>query len=241
MEDKTSLARVLIADDHYLIREALRGMLSGEPDLEVVGEATNGREALELFRRLQPNLMLMDVKMPEMDGLEATRTIKEDHPEVIVLMVTAFEDLNYLLEAVRVGAAGYVLKHASRDTLLGAVRGVLDGESPLNQELAMQLLKQLAQKMKREAELAAPTSRRLPEEHPEALPPGLLTPREVDVLRLLVRGQTNREIARELSIAVSTTKNHVQHIIAKLGVSDRTQAAVRTVELGLFAAEQEEV
>jgi DNA-binding NarL/FixJ family response regulator len=230
-------ARLLIADDHPLAREGLRAMLAGEPDLEVIAEATDGEEALELCRRLSPELVLMDVQMPRMDGLEATRAIKAERPATSILVVTTHESHDYLLEAMKAGAAGYVLKEATKAQLVDAVRKVLSGESPLNPELAIRLLRQLTEKMKKEEELAASTPRRLPEERPEPLPPGLLTPREVEVLRLLAQGQTNREIARELSIALSTVKNHVQHIITKLGVSDRTQAAVRAVELGVLLSE----
>jgi len=237
MKGERSPARLLIADDHPLAREGLRAMLAGEPDLKVIGEATDGEEALELCRRLSPDLVLMDVQMPRMDGLEATRAIKAERPATCILVVTTHESHDYLLEAMKAGAAGYVLKEATKAQVVDAVRKVLSGESPLNPELAIRLLKELTEKMKIEEELAAPTPRRLPEERPEQLPPGLLTPREVEVLRLLARGQTNREIARELSIALSTVKNHVQHIITKLGVSDRTQAAVRAVELGVLVTE----
>lgn len=224
-------ARLLVADDHGLIRGALKTMLAGEPDLEVVGEAANGREALDLCRRTSPDLVLMDVRMPKMDGLEATRAIKEERPGTIVLMVTAFEDPDHLLEAIKAGAAGYVLKHASAPELLGAVRGALNGESPLNQDLAMRLLQRLA----REVEAGRPyrgskTTRR----GHEAPPAESLSPRELDVLALLAAGKTNRQIAGELHLSLSTVKGHLEHIIAKLGVSDRTQAAVRAIELGLL-------
>lgn len=230
VDEASSPTRLLVADDHDLIRGALTAMLADEPDLEVVGEARDGREALGLCRKLRPDLVLMDVRMPEMDGLTATRTIKEEGSPTIVLVITAFEDPEYLLEAVRAGAAGYVLKHASREELLGAVRGVLNGESPLNPELAMRLLRRLARETGTRG-IRVPGSN---EKRREARLPGSLTSRELDVLALLAVGKTNRGIASELHLSLSTVKGHLEHIISKLGVSDRTQAAVRAVELGLL-------
>lgn len=122
--------RLLIADDHALVRQGLRGMLEREPDIEIVGEAGNGREAVDLCRALDPTLVLMDLRMPEMDGLEATRTIKQEHPEVGVLMVTMHDNQDYMLEATKAGAAGYVLKDAPRDELIGAVRRVASPADP---------------------------------------------------------------------------------------------------------------
>ena len=141
---QTGPARLLIADDHALVREGLRTMLSGEDGIRVVAEANDGEEALSLCRRLSPDLVLMDVRMPVMDGLEATRRIKQEMPQTSVVMVTMHENPDYLFEAVKAGAAGYVLKDASGERLLGAVRRTLGGESPLNQELAMRLLVRLA-------------------------------------------------------------------------------------------------
>ncbi len=140
------VARILIADDHALVREGLRTMLSGEDGLEVIAEAQDGQQALALCRELKPDLVLMDVRMPVMDGLEATRRIKQEMPQTSVMMVTMHENPDYLFEAVKAGAAGYVLKDASGERLLGAVRRTLEGESPLNQELAMRLLARLARK-----------------------------------------------------------------------------------------------
>jgi NarL family two-component system response regulator LiaR len=222
-------ARVLIADDHRLVREGLRAVLEGEPDLEVVAEAEDGRQVLELCRTLQPDLVLMDVRMPETDGLEAARRIKEEMSSTIVIMVTMHENPDYLLEAIRAGAAGYILKDASAERLVEAVRRTLDGDSPLNQELAMRLLTRLANESESSTggALSGEKERRAP------LPEGI-TPREVEVLRFLAQGKTNPQIAQELAISRGTVKIHVQNIIAKLGVSDRTQAAARAIELGLL-------
>jgi len=224
--DRNGPTRLLIADDHELIRDGLRGMLRGEPGFEVVGEATNGREALELCRSLRPDMVLMDVRMPEMDGLEATRAIKREHPEIGVLIVTMHENPDYLFEAVKGGAAGYVLKDASRDELITAIRQVLDGELPMAPDLVARVLRRLADEAR---ERAGKPARPSPEpEHP-------LTPGEFEVLELLTQGHTNHGIARSLVVSTGTVRMHVKCVIAKLGVSDRTQAAVRAFELGIVA------
>jgi DNA-binding NarL/FixJ family response regulator len=252
---RPKVARLLIADDHALVREGLRTMLSGEDGIEVIAEANDGAQALSLCQQLLPDLVLMDVRMPVMDGLEATRRIKQQMPKTSVMMVTMHENPDYLFEAVKAGAAGYVLKDASGERLLGAVRRTLEGESPLNQELAMRLLTRLARE--RSGESAEGGSGGVSREAraeplpshsdavgseatgPEASGSGQssgavqiesLTPREVEVLRLLSQGQTNPQIAQNLLFSVSTVKAQVRSILAKLGVSDRTQAAVRAIE-----------
>ncbi len=233
MKEAALTYRIVLADDHALVREGIRGMLDGEPDLAVVGEANNGREAIEACRLLRPDLVLMDVRMPEMDGLRATRTIKQEFPLISVMMVTMHEDPDYLFEAVSEGAVGYVLKGSNRQQLVEAIRRVLSGESSLDPDLAMRFLKRLAAQEKERpiSQLARDSV------HPPHEP---LTVREVEVVRLVAEGQTNPIIARDLFISVGTVKAHVQHIIAKLGVSDRTQAAVRAAELGLLSVESEE-
>jgi DNA-binding NarL/FixJ family response regulator len=243
---RSQTARLLIADDHALVREGLRTMLSGEDGLSVIAEAHNGAEALSLCKELRPDLVLMDVRMPVMDGLEATRRIKEEMPKTSVIMVTMHENPDYLFEAVKAGAAGYVLKDASGERLLGAVRRTLEGESPLNQELAMRLLVRLARE-KKEGDSTpkiadAPVAPVAPASSEPATNSaggqaddqlGSLTSREVEVLKLLSQGQTNPQIARNLLFSVSTVKAHVRSILSKLGVSDRTQAAVRAIEFRL--------
>jgi DNA-binding NarL/FixJ family response regulator len=223
MQDEVK--RLVLADDHHLLRRGFRSLLRGEPGLEVVGEASTGLETIEISRRLEPDLVLMDVRMPEMDGITATRRIKRDQPGVSVLMVTMHENPDYLLEALDAGAAGYVLKDTPADRLINAVRRTLDGESALNQELATRLLRRLA-KEKRHRPDPRPSQHREP-------PEDGLTPRETEVLGLLTTGHTNQQIAQILSISKGTAKVHVEHIIRKLGVSDRTQAAVRAIELGV--------
>ena len=224
-------SRVLLVDDHDVIRQGFLLVLGTQPDIEVVGEASNGREAIEQARRLRPDLVLMDVTMPVMDGLEATRRIKAEMPGVCVLMFTSHEEPEYLLEAIEAGAAGYVLKGAPVSRLIGGIRRALGGDSPLDQELAARLIRGLSEKAgdaRREAP-AGGTVRRPPAEH--------LTGRELEVLGLMARGLTNPQIARELVIARPTAKTHVERVIRKLGVSDRTQAVVRAIDLGLVGTE----
>ena len=229
---RTTPARILIADDHELVRDGFRRMLGYEEDLEVVGEARDGGEAVDLCRRLNPDLVLMDVRMPKMDGLEATRTIKAEQPSVGVLVVTTYDNPDYLLEAIKAGAAGYVLKDAPNRQLTNAIRRALDGESPLNQELASQLIRRLASEAPRPARDEAPSAAEGRGAGAASLPKEL-TLRELEVLKLVALGKTNQEIAEGLFISKATAKVHVRRVIAKLGVSDRTQAVVRALELGL--------
>jgi len=193
-------------------------MLTGQRGLEVVGEAANGREVLALCRRLQPDLALIDVRMPEMDGLATCRSIKEECPATSVILITVYEKSEYLIEALKAGAAGFVLKDITQPELITSVRRVLRRESLLNSEVVVRLL----------GHLDGETSSR------EDLLPKQLSEREYEVLRLLAQGKTNPEIAQQLTISVGTVKIHVEHILAKLRVSDRTQAAVRAIELGLL-------
>ena len=221
-------ARLVLVDDHELARDGLRDMFADVPDLEIVGEAADGREALELCRRVRPDLVLMDLRMPRMDGLAATRAIKGEFPGIIVLVMTMHENPDYLLQALQAGAAGYVLKDAAQDEVLSAVGGVLSGESPLAPELAARLLRRLATEV-REPANGPPLKR----ESARITEP--LTPREIEVLELLAQGKTNRQIADDFVLSVGTVKNHVEHIIAKLGASDRTQAVVLALELGIIS------
>ena len=215
---KPGPARLVIADDHELSRAGLRAMLTGQRGLEVVGEAANGREALALCRRLQPDLALIDVRMPEMDGLATCRSIKQECPATSVILITVYEKSEYLIEALKAGAAGFLLKDITQPELITSIRRVLRRESLLNSEVVVRLL----------GHLDGETSSR------EELLPKQLSEREYEVLRLLVQGKTNPEIAQQLTISVGTVKIHVEHILAKLRVSDRTQAAVRAIELGLL-------
>jgi PAS domain S-box-containing protein len=231
LQSKTPSIRLLIADDHALVREGLQTMLASEPDLEVVGTAADGQEALELCHRLRPDLVLMDVRMPKMDGFAATRALKAEDPSTIILMLSAYADPDDLFEAVRAGAAGYVVKDTTKHDLIGAVRDALSDEHPLDQEVAMQLLQSLAGEGGQRTEISPASGKQAA----PLLEP--LTPRELEVLRLLAQGETNRQISQELVISAATVKVHVEHILAKLGVCDRTQAAVRASEFGLLTPE----
>ena len=225
--ENSALKRLLIADDHDLVRRGLRGLLRREPDLEIVGEARDGREAVELGLSLVPDLILMDVRMPGRDGLEATREIKAERPEIGILMVTMHDDPDYMLEAIKSGAAGYVLKDASWEDLTTSVRRALSGDFPMDPDVAARLLQRLARETPQQpgaAQTGAGPAGRLSD---------TLTPRELEVLQRLTYGRTNNGIAQDLTISVGTAKTHVQRVIQKLGVSDRTQAAVRAVELRL--------
>ena len=220
--------RLLIVDDHAMVRSGLRYMLSKEPDLNVVGEAADGREALDLCRGLRPDLVLMDVNLPDTDGLTVTQALKREYPDMRVVVVTVHENPDYLLRALEVGASGYILKDAPRSEVLAAVRRTLGGGTPLDPELAARLLHQMASK----------DANRPPKSggRPDKPLDEPLTAREVEVLQLLAQGRTNPQIAQDLLFSVHTVKVHVRRILAKLGVSDRTQAAVRATELGLFEA-----
>jgi two-component system, NarL family, response regulator LiaR len=213
-------ARVVIADDHELTRAGLRAVLASDSGLNLVGEATDGQEAVALVEALQPDLVLMDVRMPGLDGLEATRAIKRVSPMTSVLVLSMFEDADLLLAAVKAGAAGYVLKGATEVAIRSAIWEVLAGDLSVDQHLARKILRQMAVEQPA-AQVAPPGDR--------------LSAREHEVLGLVARGHTNREIADALIISSNTVKIHVEHILAKLEVSDRTQAAVRSIELGYIS------
>jgi DNA-binding NarL/FixJ family response regulator len=217
---RRTAARLIIADDHELTRTGLRTMINAEPGMEIAGEATNGREALDLCRRIRPDLALIDMRIPEMDGLATTRAIKAECPDTSVIITTLQENPDYLFEAVKAGAAGYLLKDATQREIVSSIRRVLRGESLSTPDLADQLLRRLTGETA-DAQGLASTSERL-------------TPREYEVLSLLVQGHTDREIARSLLVSTSTVKRHVDRIIAKLGASDRNQIAGRAIELDLI-------
>jgi DNA-binding NarL/FixJ family response regulator len=210
--------RVLIVDDSELVREGLRMALEPAPEIEIAGEAGDGGEAVELARELAPDVVLMDVRMPEVDGIEATRRIvagSENGPHILVL--TTFDLDEYVYEALRAGASGFLLKDAPEDQLLAGIRIVADGGSLFAPAVTRRLIEQF--------------SRRAPAEPPIAL--AELTPREVEVLRLLARGFSNAEIAKEFVVSEHTVKTHVAHVLQKLDLRDRVQAVVLAYESGL--------
>jgi DNA-binding NarL/FixJ family response regulator len=236
-------SRIVVCDDHPLYRSAISYTLEAQPGIEVVAEAANGQEALELCRRLRPELILMDLRMPVMDGVAATRAIREELPDTLVLVLTALDESEGLSNALEAGAAGYVLKDALAPRIAEAVRRTLAGENPLDEKVAMRLLTSLMNGKTRKEEAtewrgrpaAAPaTGAPLGEGGQSPLDNNPLTPREAEVLRLVAKGQTNQQIARTLTISTSTVKRHIRRVSAKLGVRDRVQAAVRAVELGLL-------
>ncbi len=211
----TSPIRVLIADDHAILRKGIRALLSTEPDIELVGEAGNGVEALAQAEALQPDVILMDLVMPEMDGIEATRQVTATQQGVRVLVLTSFAADDKVFPAIKAGALGYILKDTGPDDLVQAIRQVHRGEPTLEPEIARKVLFELAQPPKQ-----PPT-------------PDPLTAREMDVLRLLAQGKTNREIAEDLVLAELTVRSHVSNILGKLHLANRTQAALYALKEGL--------
>jgi len=209
--------RVMIVDDQEVVREGLRAILSTVPALEVVGVAGNGAEVVDLAARLRPDVVLMDLNMPIMNGVEATRVLKASHPEVRVLVLTTYDAEDWVLDAVRAGAAGFMLKDAPRERLIEAIHGTAAGESHVDPGVAGDLLARVAA-----AERVAPS--RVADD---------LSDRELDVLRLLGHGMTNSAIAEQLFLSEGTVRNYVSAILAKLKVEDRTQAAVLAVRHGL--------
>ena len=215
--------RVLVVDDHTIVRDGICALLALVGDIEVVGEAANGSEALRMVKELKPDVALMDIAMPIMDGLEATRRIKSQLASTSVIVLTVYDNDAYIVDAVRAGAGGYLLKDASRDLLVHTIRAVNSGGTLIKTSLLRQAI----------LSTADATGDQSKKKHIDATAPNSLTPRERDVLRLVIEGQSNKEIGRALSISEDTAKKHVQTILSKLGVSDRTQAAVKAVRAGL--------
>jgi DNA-binding NarL/FixJ family response regulator len=212
--------RVVIADDQALFREGLRTLLSTRPEVDVVGEAANGEEVVALVERLQPDVVLMDLRMPVMDGIVATTRLRDRWPAIPVLVLTTFDDDASLFGALRAGAAGYLLKDVSSDTLMAALTAAARGEAFLQSTVTGRVVAAFARLM----ESGGPKAEAL------VLP---LSPREREILALLGTGSSNKEIADRLCLAEGTVKNHVTNILTKLDVRDRTQAALRARQLGL--------
>jgi len=216
--------RVLIADDHKVVREGLAAILNAKQSIEVVGEAQNGQEAVEKARSLVPDVILMDVRMPRMGGVEATRQIKRESPHIGVIALTMYDEEHYIFDLVRAGATGYLLKDTDSEQIVVAIHAIYRGESLINPSVASKILAEfslLAQKKgKKRARL----------EHD-------LSEREITVLRLVKDGKANKEIAKSLDLSVKTVKNHVRNIFHKLQVYDRTQAAILAIRKGLIELE----
>jgi DNA-binding NarL/FixJ family response regulator len=212
--------RVVIADDHPVVREGLKSVLA-IPEIQVVGEAASGTEAVRVVRRLKPDVAILDIKMPKMDGLQALRLIKERSPETAVLMLTNYDDPAFLMSAVAGGAAGYMLKGASSQDLLDLVLAMGDGEDVMKPENLLRVLQGLAETQEGfylSARRADPS----------------LSTREMDILRLLAEGHKNQEMARVLGVSIATVKSHLYHLFKKIGVSDRTQAVLWATRNGLI-------
>ncbi len=205
--------RVLIVDDHSVVLEGLRMFLTRDPDLEVVGEAADGAEAIQQARLLRPNVVVMDLLMPVLDGIAATRAIRNELPETEVLALTSVLESASVVEAIRAGAIGYLLKDTQAAELRAAIKVAAAGQVHLSPQASAYLLGAV----------------RVPER------PEPLTPREMDVLRLLAQGQSNKEIARALHLVEETVKDHMRHILAKLGVQSRTQAVLAAIRLGIVS------
>ena len=216
------MIRVLIVDDQAIVRQGLRSMLEPEPDIEVVAEAEDGQQALELVNRHAPDVVLMDVRMPTMDGLTALERIKNLAPQTSVIMATLYDNPEYLFRAISAGASGYILKDARREDVIRSVRAIREGGAIIACSLMPQLLQRVAE-----------TVRPLSEESLHD-PIEELSKRELEVLQLIAEGCTNQDIADRLILSPTTIKTHVQNILRKLDVSDRTQAAVYAVRRGLI-------
>ncbi len=211
-----SAISILIVDDHMVVRDGLSAMLGREKDFQVVGEARNGLDAVEKARELKPEVVLMDLRMPELDGVEAMRRIKLERPQTQFLVLTTFDTDEYIFKAVEAGARGYLLKDTSREDLFRAVRAVHRGESLIEPGVAAKLLDRFTQ-----------LSRQGPDTE-------ILSPREVEVLQLMAKGAANKEIASSLSISESTVKTHIANIFQKLDANDRTEAVTKALHKGII-------
>jgi NarL family two-component system response regulator LiaR len=214
------IIRVLIADDHAIVRKGICALLATEPEIEVVGEAKEGAEAILQAGRLSPDVILMDLVMPEVDGLEAIRQIALQQPQIRILVLTSFDGDDKVFPAIRAGALGYLLKDSAPDELIRAIRQVHRGESSLHPAVARKLLREVSQPCKRDADVDP------------------LTEREVEVLRLVAAGWSNREIACQLEISEATVRTHVSNILSKLNLCSRTQAALYALREGLASLYQ---
>jgi DNA-binding NarL/FixJ family response regulator len=214
--------RLLLVDDQALFREGLRILLSVHEDLEIAGEAANGQEAVTMTEELKPDVVLMDLRMPVLDGVEATRRIRQEHGQTAVIVLTTFDDDENVFEALRAGAAGYLLKDVSSEKLVEAIRAAARGESFLQPSVAAKVI----------AEFTRMSGQPVRPEAQSLVEP--LSERELEILAIMATGATNREIGEQLYIAEGTVKNHVTSILGKLNARDRTQAVVKAQQLGIL-------
>jgi DNA-binding NarL/FixJ family response regulator len=231
--------RVLLVDDQALIREGLTIILDAQPDIHVVGQAADGQEAVDLASRLQPDVILMDIKMPRLDGIQATRQINEALPATPIVILTTYAEDELVFEGIRAGASGYLLKDITRDQLAEAVRGAARGEAQIDPAVASQVLaefQRMAHLLRRPPRQARPEPGQKAPAPAEAELPAMeaLTPREETILRLLTEGLTNAGIAARLHLSEGTVKNHVSEILSKLHANDRTHAVVLAIKRGLL-------
>jgi len=219
------MIQILIVDDQAVVRAGLAAIVDSDPDIEVVGQASNGEEALTLAANQRPDLVLMDLQMPIMNGVQATRRFKQGYSMLPILVLTTYAADEWVFDAVRAGAAGYLLKDTRPAQLIAAIKGTVAGETFLDPAIAGKVLTQAAHAHSND-------SAHVPTHLIEAL-----TPRELEVLALVVKGRSNREIGEQLHLATGTVRNHVSEIMGKMAVSDRTQAAVLAVQMGLVNAD----
>lgn len=217
---------LLLVDDHAMVRRGLQVFLSTQPDIKVIGEASNGHEALERTAELQPDIILMDLHMPVMDGIETAKQLRISHPQVKIIVLTSFSDQDHVLPAIRVGIKGYLLKDIEPEALVVAIRKVHSGQVELHSEAACQLMNLMAASTPEQLDVSN-SDLNSPSTIPVAMNGAeLLTPREQEVLDLIALGMSNKEIASKLVITEKTVKTHVSHLLGKLNLSDRTQAAI---------------
>jgi len=228
----------LLCDDHAVVREGTRRLLEEEPDIEVVGEASDGLEAVEMARGLSPDVVAMDISMPRMNGIEATRQIKSENPSIKVLALTAYDDFAYVAGLLESGASGYILKSARGDQLVTAIRATAGGDSVLDQNVAREVFSRLARRGA--ADEASPASDLQGGKEP-AKPPvsqkvewEALTAKETEVLKLAAKGLSNKQIASDMGVSPRTVQTHLASIFSKLGVASRTEAVVTALKLGIL-------
>jgi len=223
---------LLLVDDHAMVRRGLQVFLSTQPDIKVIGEASNGREALERTAELQPDIILMDLHMPVMDGIETAKQLRISHPQVKIIVLTSFSDQDHVLPAIRVGIKGYLLKDIEPEALVVAIRKVHSGQVELHSEAACQLMNLMAASTPEQLDVINSNLNSLSTTPVAMTGTELLTPREQEVLDLIALGMSNKEIASKLVITEKTVKTHVSHVLGKLNLSDRTQAAIFVLKNG---------